>query len=70
MLVFVSGMNEIASLMDEVKTYAQQTHRWIILALHSALSIEDQDKVRTVWYMYVYILYVYILYVYILYMCM
>ena len=45
MLVFLSGMNEIASLMEEVKTYAQQTHRWIVLALHSALSIEEQDKV-------------------------
>ena len=45
MLVFLSGMNEIASLMEEVKVYAQQTHRWIVLALHSALSIEEQDRV-------------------------
>ena len=45
MLVFLSGMNEISSLMDEAKVYAQQTHRWIVLSLHSALSIEEQDKV-------------------------
>ena len=45
MLVFLSGMNEITSLMDEAKVYAQQTHRWIVLSLHSALSIEEQDKV-------------------------
>ena len=48
--MFLSGMNEIASLMEEVKVYAQQTHRWIVLALHSALSIEEQDKVM---YMYI-----------------
>ena len=31
--------------MEEAKTYATQTHRWIILPLHSALSIEEQDRV-------------------------
>eukprot|EP00731_Ephydatia_muelleri_P016761 Em0009g1185a len=45
LLVFLSGMNEIGALMEEAKTYAQQNKRWIILPLHSALSIEDQDKV-------------------------
>ena len=38
-------MNEIASLMEEAKHYATQTQRWIILPLHSALSIEEQDRV-------------------------
>ena len=45
LLVFLSGMNEIASLMEEAKNYATQTQRWIILPLHSALSIEEQDRV-------------------------
>ena len=44
--MFLSGMNEIASLMEEAKTYAQQSRRWIVLPLHSALSIEEQDRVR------------------------
>ncbi len=39
-------MNEIATLVDEVKTYATQSQRWIVLPLHSALSIEEQDRVR------------------------
>ena len=45
LLVFLSGMNEIASLTDEAKTYATQTHAWVVLPLHSALSIEEQDRV-------------------------
>lgn len=45
LLVFLSGMNEIASLMEEAKHYAMQTQRWIVLPLHSALSIEEQDRV-------------------------
>ena len=32
-------------LMEEVKTYATQTRQWIVLPLHSALSIEEQDRV-------------------------
>ena len=48
MLVFLSGMNEISSVMEEAKVYAQQTHRWIVLPLHSALSIEEQDRVSHV----------------------
>ena len=47
MLIFLSGMNEIASVMEEAKVYAQQTKRWIVLPLHSALSIEEQDKVNS-----------------------
>lgn len=38
-------MNEIALLMEEAKTYATQTHAWVVLPLHSALSIEEQDRV-------------------------
>jgi HrpA-like RNA helicase len=44
-LVFLSGINEIAALLHEVKTYSEHTGRWIALPLHSALAIEEQDKV-------------------------
>lgn len=43
--MFLSGMNEISSLLHEVKAYGEATSRWIGLPLHSALSIEEQDKV-------------------------
>ena len=45
LLVFVSGMKEISLLLEKAKEYAQLTRRWIILPLHSALSIEEQDRV-------------------------
>ena len=45
LLVFVGGMKEISLLLEKAKEYAQLTRRWIILPLHSALSIEEQDRV-------------------------
>ena len=39
-------MNEISQLMERAKEYAQQTKKWIVLPLHSSLSIDEQDKVR------------------------
>lgn len=45
LLIFVSGMYEIQILAEELRQYAQSTRRWIILELHSALSIADQEKV-------------------------
>lgn len=44
-LVFLSGMSEIMSLVEAVKDYAQKVKSWIVLPLHSALSIAEQDKV-------------------------
>ena len=46
MLIFLSGMAEIQTVMEATQTYAQETQRWIILPLHSALSLEEQDKVK------------------------
>ena len=46
LLVFLSGMKEISALVDEARLYAMHTKRWIVLPLHSALSIEEQDKVQ------------------------
>ena len=40
-------MNEIATLLQEAKAYAQTTGSWIVLPLHSALSIEEQDRVSS-----------------------
>eukprot|EP00118_Oscarella_pearsei_P015188 m.135449 g.135449 ORF g.135449 m.135449 type:complete len:115 (+) comp38160_c0_seq41:1070-1414(+) len=44
LLVFLSGMKEISALVDEARLYAMHTKRWIVLPLHSALSIQEQDK--------------------------
>ncbi|KAJ7391719.1 DEAH (Asp-Glu-Ala-His) box polypeptide 34 [Desmophyllum pertusum] len=44
-LMFLSGMAEITAVVNAAKEYAQQSRRWIILALHSSLSVDEQDKV-------------------------
>lgn len=48
LLIFVAGMGDIVALLEALRAYAQQSPRWIVLPLHSALSAEDQDKVRGV----------------------
>lgn len=45
LLIFVSGMNEIDILFDQLNNYAAYTRRWIILRLHSSLSVEEQELV-------------------------
>ena len=45
LLVFLSGLNEITAVEEAAREYAQQNKRWIILPLHSTLSVADQDKV-------------------------
>ncbi|KAI9273017.1 P-loop containing nucleoside triphosphate hydrolase protein [Phascolomyces articulosus] len=45
LLIFMSGINEIASLADELKKYAEHNKKWIILMLHSTLAVDEQDKV-------------------------
>lgn len=44
--MFLSGMSEITAVVNAAKEYAQQSRRWIILPLHSSLSVEEQDKVE------------------------
>lgn len=44
LLIFVSGINEIGTLADELNKYALFTRRWIILELHSSLSVAVQEK--------------------------
>lgn len=41
----MSGLNEITAIVDAAKEYAEKDNNWIILPLHSSLSIADQDKV-------------------------
>lgn len=46
LLIFVSGLNEIQSIVDAAKEYSQRNeNNWIILPLHSTLSMQEQDKV-------------------------
>jgi HrpA-like RNA helicase len=45
LLVFLSGLNEIQSVVDAAKEYAEKNQNWIVLPLHSSLSMQDQDKV-------------------------
>ncbi|KAM4642667.1 putative ATP-dependent RNA helicase DHX34 [Discoglossus pictus] len=45
LLIFLSGVAEIGSVQEAVQVYATHTQRWIVLPLHSTLSIAEQDKV-------------------------
>lgn len=44
LLIFLSGLNEITTIEEAAKEYAEKTKNWIILPLHSQLAIADQDK--------------------------
>ncbi|XP_067640637.1 probable ATP-dependent RNA helicase DHX34 isoform X2 [Eurosta solidaginis] len=44
-LIFVSGVNEITTVCDAAKDYADLNAHWFILPLHSGLALADQDKV-------------------------
>lgn len=46
LLIFLSGMSEIQALVDAAKEYNLKKKTWIVLPLHSTLSLADQDKVR------------------------
>ncbi|KAI6235846.1 hypothetical protein M3Y95_00094800 [Aphelenchoides besseyi] len=45
MLIFLNGIGEITILAGALKDYAEFTKKWIILMLHSTLSVEEQNKV-------------------------
>uniref|UniRef100_A0A672J0Z0 DEAH (Asp-Glu-Ala-His) box polypeptide 34 n=1 Tax=Salarias fasciatus TaxID=181472 RepID=A0A672J0Z0_SALFA len=45
LLLFLSGMTEISTIQEACQVYATHTRRWIVLPLHSTLSIAQQDKV-------------------------
>lgn len=48
LLIFLSGMSEITAVVDAAKEYSKKDNSWIVLPLHSTLSIADQDKVYTI----------------------
>jgi len=52
MLIFLSGMAEIQGVMEATQAYAQENQRWIVLSLHSALSLEEQDKVSFLFFLF------------------
>uniref|UniRef100_A0A3B4AT61 Uncharacterized protein n=1 Tax=Periophthalmus magnuspinnatus TaxID=409849 RepID=A0A3B4AT61_9GOBI len=45
LLIFLSGVTEISTIQEACQIYATHTRRWIILPLHSTLSLAQQDKV-------------------------
>lgn len=45
LLIFMSGLTEITTVVDAATEYAEKNKNWIILPLHSSLSIADQDKI-------------------------
>lgn len=48
LLVFLSGMGDMLAVSEGVREYveAKSPRRWVVLMLHSSLSVEEQDKVR------------------------
>ncbi|CAI4228026.1 unnamed protein product [Auanema sp. JU1783] len=44
-LIFLNGVSEMTTVAESLKTYAEISKGWIILLLHSTLSVEEQDKV-------------------------
>ena len=45
LLVFLAGMEDISAVAEALREHAARTRRWLVLPLHSALSVEEQDKV-------------------------
>ncbi|XP_018310380.1 probable ATP-dependent RNA helicase DHX34 isoform X2 [Mycetomoellerius zeteki] len=45
LLMFLSGISEITAVVDAAKEYSMKKNNWIVLPLHSTLSIIEQDKV-------------------------
>lgn len=46
LLIFLSGISEITAVVDAAKEYSTKKNNWIVLPLHSTLSITGQDKVN------------------------
>ena len=45
-LIFLNGISEISIIAEACKEYAEFTKKWIVLILHSTLSVEEQQKVN------------------------
>ena len=46
LLVFLAGMEDIGTVAEALRDYAARTRRWLVLPLHSALGVDEQDKAR------------------------
>uniref|UniRef100_A0A9J7XZ76 DEAH (Asp-Glu-Ala-His) box polypeptide 34 n=1 Tax=Cyprinus carpio carpio TaxID=630221 RepID=A0A9J7XZ76_CYPCA len=46
LLLFLSGVAEISSIQEACQTFATHTQHWIVLPLHSTLSLAQQDTVK------------------------
>ncbi|XP_066993061.2 probable ATP-dependent RNA helicase DHX34 isoform X2 [Anabrus simplex] len=44
-LIFLSGMSEISTIVEAVQEYNKNSQNWVVLPLHSTLSLAEQDKV-------------------------
>lgn len=47
LLLFLSGVAEISTIQEACQIYATHTRRWIVLPLHSTLSLAQQDKAQS-----------------------
>uniref|UniRef100_A0A8C0FVZ5 DExH-box helicase 34 n=1 Tax=Chelonoidis abingdonii TaxID=106734 RepID=A0A8C0FVZ5_CHEAB len=45
LLIFLSGVAEIGAVLEAAQAYATHSQRWVVLPLHSTLSLAEQDKV-------------------------
>ncbi|KAJ8718392.1 hypothetical protein PYW08_002629 [Mythimna loreyi] len=45
LLIFMSGVQEITAIAEAAQQYAEKDKKWIVLPLHSGLSLAEQDKV-------------------------
>lgn len=45
LLIFLNGISEMTILAESLKEYADFSKRWIVLMLHSTLSVDEQNKV-------------------------
>jgi 5-deoxy-D-glucuronate isomerase len=46
LLVFLAGMEDIGAVAEAMRDYATRSRCWLVLPLHGALSVDEQDKVR------------------------
>ena len=51
-LMFLSGTKEITAVVEATKQYNDKKQCWCILELHSALSLAEQDKVSSGYFMF------------------
>ncbi|KAA8594111.1 hypothetical protein FQN60_004945 [Etheostoma spectabile] len=47
LLIFLSGVAEISTIQEACQIYGTHTRRWIVLPLHSTLSLAQQDKAQS-----------------------